>query len=87
MKTIKICKAQGFRDKPVESTTIQFDQEAPRFDSLERQGKLYDVEAQHLADVLCTTLPGGTLDRLMAELLQRRASLLIVPMFEPKKED
>jgi hypothetical protein len=71
----------------VEPVTIRFLQEAPRFDTLPEHGEFYKIEGKRLADVLCTTLPGGTLDALLRELLERRASLLIVPMFEPKKED
>lgn len=36
-------------------------------------------DAQHLASALSSTLPGGTLDRLTAELLARQATLLRIP--------
>jgi hypothetical protein len=56
---------------------------ASRYDSDKWRDELsstYRGDATAIADVLIETLPGGTVDALMAELLQRRASLLMTPM-------
>ena len=41
--------------------------------------EFYAEEGKRLADVLFESLPGGTLDALLCEMMQRRASLLKVP--------
>ncbi len=84
MTTHRVYKAQGIGKTVVESTTIIFDREFPNPISLDDAMKLHGDAADRLADVLCNTLPGGTLDRLIAKLLERKASALIVPLFKPK---
>jgi hypothetical protein len=44
----------------------------------------FAAEATKLADVLCMTLPGGTLDALLGILMQRKASLFVVPLYDGK---
>ena len=41
--------------------------------------EVYHEQGQILADALWSALPGGTLDILIARLLERRASLFRVP--------
>jgi len=84
MKTVNIYKAQGIADKKVESVLLQFNVEMPEFKSMQQSMGIFQSESMELADVLCSTLPGGTLDRLIAELLQRRATSFVVPLFEKK---
>lgn len=84
MKTIHIYKAQDIGDKKVETLEIYLDHEIPRFEDLKTRIQVFEKEAFRLANVLCDTLPGGTLDQLICELLIRRASLFRVPMFEKK---
>lgn len=38
----------------------------------------FEEDARRIVDALEASLPGGTLDRLLAELLRRKASLLVV---------
>ena len=47
--------------------------------SIEAAREIYTAEAKVLADALLKSLPGGTIDQLLAELLERKASLLRVP--------
>ncbi|MEN6466080.1 MAG: hypothetical protein ABFD62_12930 [Syntrophaceae bacterium] len=88
MKTIAIFKAHPTIG-PVESATIIMDEEVPTFAppaTLETVRDLYIDQGKKLADVLCSTLPGGTLDQLICELLTRKASLFRVPLFNKKEE-
>ena len=48
--------------------------------TLEEIRKLFATEAEALADALITSLPGGTIDALLVELMRRRASLFTVPL-------
>jgi len=88
MKIIAILKAQQIVD-PIESAKIVMDEEIPNFPKhmdMEDCRYFYAEEGKKLADVLCSTLPGGTLDQLICELLTRKASLFRVPIFNKKEE-
>jgi hypothetical protein len=83
MRTFNIYKAQGYTEKePVENTTISIVQEVPEMRDLKEAGQIYEKEGAMLAEALRASLPGGTIDALLRELLISRASLLRVPMFE-----
>jgi hypothetical protein len=47
----------------------------------------FEREAAQIAQALCASLPGGTLDRLLIALLQHRASRLIVAQPMPHLPD
>jgi hypothetical protein len=81
MITQKIFKAQA-SNKPVPEITIIIIDEFPQTESLKYSADIFELEAQNLSDILCRSLPGGTLDRLIAELLKRKASSLVVPLFK-----
>lgn len=78
---ISIYKAQRLVDsaEEVPGVQISIDQEIPRQSSLDQQRATYRDQARLLADALRTVLPGGTFDRLVAELLAAKASDFIVP--------
>lgn len=42
--------------------------------------KIYEEQGTAVADALFESLPGGTLDRLLAKLMERRASLFTVSL-------
>lgn len=65
---------------PVPSATITIDAELPRDRNPREAAELHMRDARRLATVLLATLPGGTVDALMAELMTRRASQLRVPL-------
>jgi hypothetical protein len=77
MITIPIFKAQGIGTKTVDSRVIDISAELPPFESLNKTIGAFESQALLLADVLWETLPGGTLDRLVAELLKRKATSFI----------
>jgi hypothetical protein len=80
MSTVRIYKAQQtiVGDRQPAPTTIVIDEEIPAVPSLVDARKLYQREAARLANALFDALPGGTLDQLLAEMLERKASLLRV---------
>lgn len=85
MKIVSIFKAQPTVD-PIEPVTILFSDDVPEIKELKDYRPFYIDQGKRLAEALCTTLPGGTLDQLLCELLTRRASLFRVPMFDKKEE-
>lgn len=90
-KEIVVYKAESGAAQ-IPSVIIRLTQSAPDLwrpgeinRSLDAYAEFYDQEAQRLADVLTTSLPGGTLDRLLAKLLTMKASHFRVPW--PHVED
>ena len=54
-------------------------EEIPKVLDTGKACQLYEHQGQVLADALWSALPGGTLDVLLARLMERRASLFRVP--------
>ena len=85
MKTLNIYKAQGAGDTVPEDLTLIFDKEIPRPDIINSWESawrdLLMEEAFQLADALCNVLPGGVVDALLVELLDRKRSMFIIPSF------
>jgi hypothetical protein len=82
MKTVNIYKAQTIgQQMTVEPLVINISEEFPDFKSIDEHDALFEKEALMLADGLLSTLPGGTIDRLVAELLKRKATSFVVPLF------
>jgi hypothetical protein len=85
MKTVTVAKADSIvPDEPIEDMVVEFTGKVPGFDwshgteaGLEAAAAFYQSEAVKIADAL-RVLPGGTLNRLTAELLQRAAGHLRV---------
>jgi hypothetical protein len=73
MKTIRVHKAKPWGATTPEAVTIVIEDEIPEA-SEDRQA----LDARAIASALWECLPGGTLDRLCGELLQRQASRLLV---------
>ncbi len=70
-------QAQGIGDKEIISLSIEFAKEIPYGDPEENE-KLFEDQGRYLEKLLYSVLPGGTYDRLLGEMLRRRASKLIV---------
>lgn len=82
MKTVNIYKAQRIgQHMEVESVTINVHEELPEQETIAESDIIFEKEALTLADALLEVLPGGTVDRLMAELLRRKATSFVVPLF------
>lgn len=80
-RIVNIFRAQAIAGE-VEPVLIQITEELPQFDRdnpLELLAARYSSQAISLANALEASLPGGTMDALLREMLKRRASLLVVP--------
>ena len=71
--TLSICRADEAGGKRPEAITIQVDGDLPQ-----PSQETFRADAVALATALRQTLPGGTLDRLLVELLSAHASALRV---------
>jgi len=84
MKYVKIGKAHSNTDVPLRSVTIiihdEVDTSAEEYDWETVQREVYDAQAQELEEALYASLPGGTYNRLLARLLERKAGLLRIPL-------
>ena len=78
MIVINLYKAQGFRDKPIESATIHIHRKIIYDISLDEARLIYQKEALTLAEILFAKLPGGVIDALLIEFLTRKHSLLAI---------
>lgn len=83
MRTFQFYKAQRTAEE-VPDVRIVAVREIPdicgEVDPLATARSLYEEEGKRLAYALRRSLPGGTIDALLRELLLQRASLLRVPM-------
>lgn len=85
MRTIQIRAAEPtHHDGMKPRATIIIDQAHPDAERLD--GVAMQAEAEILVDALLASLPGGTLDRVVAELLRRRASGLVVAHRAPASQ-
>ena len=73
MKVIRVCKAQPAGGKVVPSIVIEIHLELPDSEATPK----FSADAYNLESALHESLPGGTYDRLLGAMLQRRASSLI----------
>lgn len=73
---LRVHQASPMRNRPVESVRIAIDIPLPDSDlGLEKVRALYDMDAEIVVDALFASLPQGTLERLLAKMIMRRASL------------
>lgn len=79
----KFCKAQDTGHATVESLKLLFEEAVPEFgrapdqplsEYLARAKDFYQAQGKELAHVLLQTLPGGTFDQLLCEMLQIKSS-------------
>lgn len=75
---VNVCHADG--GYPLRMAALE---EIPKILDAGKARTLYKEQGETLAEALWSALPGGTLDILIARLLERRASLFRVPFGEP----
>jgi hypothetical protein len=64
------------RNRPVESVTIAVDVPLPDADlGLDAARAIFDMDAEIIVDALFASLPQGTIERVLAKMIMRRASL------------
>lgn len=79
MDILKIKRGQDIGQRRTPQLMIQITEQIGDIGSLKQFGAFYQEEGKALADALCGSLPGGTVDALLMKLLERRASMLRVP--------
>lgn len=79
MIVIKVLRANSLGDYHPPKLTIEIHKQLGENDSLDDWSELSSMQGRKLADALFGSLPGGTMDQLLSELLRRRASLFTVP--------
>lgn len=77
MRTINIKKAQPSPDK-IQSVTLIIDETIRTSTTIHAADELYTYDAVELENALHAALPGGTYDRLVQMMLERKASHLAV---------
>ena len=86
MKTLTVTRAGEFAGRAPEEVTLIFTGQPP-----DEPLPLYEFDARFAADAeliattLMQTLPGGTLDRVIAKLLECRASLFTRAFHQPNE--
>lgn len=94
-RTIRLCSPDAGDDEVKPTAIIAIDGDMPNFDTynaplderLQMYADFYEAQAESLADILCGTLPGGTLDRLLGILLLRKASHFKVLTWNQKESE
>ncbi len=81
MKQINLHRAASTGLSEIEPATIKIGDSVPEHATLEEAAIFYDKEATALVDALCESLPGGTLDRVLYRMFERRLSLFRVPLY------
>lgn len=85
MKIVRIAKAAPVSG-PIEDLVVMVGHPAALLHkNLEDAATFFKQEGEELANALYNSLPGGTMDQLLAALLRRRASLFVIPF--PKLEE
>ena len=74
---IEFYKSQSITNEEVESLTLSFETELPD-KPFDKMPSYLDLEAVQLESALVNILPGGTYDRLLTKMLERKHSQLIV---------
>lgn len=73
-----LTRAQDIGDRKVPAGEIVIEALTPNFDDQVEAARHYKRDAEDLCEVLFKCLPGGTLDAILIEFLQRKHSLFCV---------
>lgn len=76
---LRLLRAGAVGDNQAPSAKIIIDTTITDPPSLEAARTLFKRQAVVLADVLFASLPGGTIDALLVEMMARKVSLFTVP--------
>ena len=77
IQNILIHKAGSVGGLPVESKSISISKEMPDFQSLKDTEHIFDSDAEAIVKALCESLPQGTVDRVLAKLMAKKASSFV----------
>ena len=79
-----IHRAQPIGDETVKIRVIHIQETIPDCEDIPEADTLLSLDANKLHEALYQSLPGGTYDRLLGLMLQKKASHFIVPHFEAR---
>lgn len=79
-RTVRILRAGNVGDMVPPKLTIEVSEQIHDVATLEEARGLHARQGSALADAIMASMPGGTVDALLAELMRRRASLFSVPL-------
>lgn len=77
---ISLLRAGSIGQQHPPTLTIEVYEQIGDIGSLNEAKTLHARQGLKLANALLASLPGGTMDALLAELMRRKASLLSVPL-------
>jgi hypothetical protein len=80
MKTIEAYKAQAIGGGQIESVTLVLSVPIPEFKTVGFSNDTFDADADAIFDQVLSKLPGGTFDRLLVKMLERKVSSFAVPL-------
>lgn len=78
MAHVYVHKAHPVGEQHVQPRTLHVEQEMPADIQMPQAETLFASDASRLEDALYHSLPGGTYDRLLGAMLERKASHFIV---------
>jgi len=76
---MEIYIAQDINGKQTPELIIYGRTPFPVLETLQEAAGLHKQQGKGIAKMLFESLPGGTIDALLCEMLKKRASLLVVP--------
>lgn len=79
-RTVRILRAGSVGDVIPPKLTIEVHDQIHDVSSLEEARSIHARQGEELAIAIMESMPGGTVDALLAELMRRRASLFSVPL-------
>ena len=77
-RVVVVSKAESIGSELTKTARIHISKQLPRFVELEEQADYFTFEAKAIERALWLSLPGGTYDRLLGVMLERKATHFIV---------
>lgn len=77
-RVITVSKAEQIGAERIKTARIHISAQVPRYAELDQQDDFFTFEAKAIERTLWLSLPGGTYDRLLGLMLQRKATHFVV---------
>lgn len=78
--TLSLLRAQNIGSQSPPVLRVEIEEQIQDIRTFDEARANYADEAQRLSDALYDSLPGGTLDALLCEMMRRKSSLFVVPI-------
>lgn len=83
LNIVSVFHASSTGSREVPALQIQATKPIPSMESPDEARELHATQAARIAAALFESLPGGTVDALLVEMMRRKASLLSVAHTQP----